>query len=161
MKQLKDLFAKYAPGKDVTYSALRAFQSWLLFAKSAASCGDQLTRKCVYDNAIKESAWTGGGLQAPVDQSPTGAKSTCFNIVQATATPAGVAGRGLQTRKGSVPLRHDPVHVQGRLRQGDHPRRFREEHERLQVIGAVPRHRNRPPRQIVTQWAVLVRIYWL
>ncbi|WP_433631914.1 ABC transporter substrate-binding protein [Nocardia sp. CA-120079] len=84
VKLVKDLFAKYAPGKDVTYPALRAFSEWLLFAKSAASCGDQLTRKCVYDAASKETAWTAGGLQAPVDLRPTGALPKCYNIVQAT-----------------------------------------------------------------------------
>ncbi|MFI6361314.1 ABC transporter substrate-binding protein [Nocardia sp. NPDC050630] len=85
VKLVKDLFAKYAPGKDVTYPVLRAFSAWLLFAKSAAGCGDQLTRKCVYDAATKETAWTAGGLQAPADVRPTGgALPKCYNIVQAT-----------------------------------------------------------------------------
>lgn len=84
VKQLKSLFAKYAPGKDLTFPAIRAFQAWLLFAKSASSCGDQLTRKCVYTAAVQESAWTGGGLLAPADVSPNGKESTCFNVVEAT-----------------------------------------------------------------------------
>lgn len=85
VKELKQLFAKYAPGKDLTFPVLRAFQAWLLFAKAADSCGDQLTRRCVYDAAAKESTWTGGGLLAPTDVAPNGRKSTCFNVVEATS----------------------------------------------------------------------------
>lgn len=83
-KQLVDLFAKYAPGAQVTYPAVRAFAAWLLFATSASACTD-LTASCVYDNAIKQSAWTGGGLQAPTDLTSVSAVIKCFNVVQATA----------------------------------------------------------------------------
>lgn len=83
-KQVVDLFAKYAPGAQPTLPAVRAFSSWLLFAKSAASCGDALTRKCVYDAARKESSWTGGGLIAPVDLSQADAPLKCMNIEKAT-----------------------------------------------------------------------------
>ncbi|WP_019928992.1 ABC transporter substrate-binding protein [Nocardia sp. BMG111209] len=86
VQQVKDLFAKYAPGADVTYPALRAFVAWTLFAKSASACGDALTRKCVYDNAVGERSWTAGGLQAPVDLARTGAAlPKCYNIEQATS----------------------------------------------------------------------------
>ncbi|WP_436789341.1 ABC transporter substrate-binding protein [Yinghuangia sp. YIM S10712] len=84
-QKVVDLFQKYAPGAKVTLPVLRAFVSWLVFAKSAASCGDELTRKCVYEAARAEKAWTGGGLQAPVDLSTNDAPITCFNVVQATA----------------------------------------------------------------------------
>ncbi|WP_332839047.1 ABC transporter substrate-binding protein [Nocardia bovistercoris] len=88
IKQLKDLFGQYAPGSPITFQVLRAFQSWLLFAKSATSCGDDLTRACVYNAAKKETAWTGGGLQAPLDLSrPQSEQTRCFNVQQ--ATPAG------------------------------------------------------------------------
>jgi ABC-type branched-subunit amino acid transport system substrate-binding protein len=83
-QRVKDLFAKYAPQAQVTLPALRAFSIWLLFAKAAASCGDALTRKCVYEAARKETAWTGGGLQAPVDLSKQDAPLKCFNVVKAT-----------------------------------------------------------------------------
>ncbi|WP_109530462.1 ABC transporter substrate-binding protein [Nocardia aurea] len=83
--ELKDLYAKYAPGAAITFQGLRAFQTWLLFAKSAASCGDSLTRSCVYNAAIKETAWTAGGLQAPIDLSkPLSEQPRCFNVQQAT-----------------------------------------------------------------------------
>ncbi|WP_436790780.1 ABC transporter substrate-binding protein [Yinghuangia sp. YIM S10712] len=82
-----DLFAKYAPGAKVGLGSVRAFSSWLLFAKSASTCGDQLTRKCVYEAALKEKAWTAGGLQAPLDLSVSDAPIACNNIV--TASPDG------------------------------------------------------------------------
>ncbi|MET7767200.1 ABC transporter substrate-binding protein [Nocardia sp. NPDC005366] len=85
IQQLKDLFEQYAPSSHITYQVLRAFQAWLLFAESATSCGDNLTRACVYNAARKETAWTGGGLQAPVDLSrPLVEQTRCFNVQQAT-----------------------------------------------------------------------------
>ncbi|MBA2951078.1 ABC transporter substrate-binding protein [Streptomyces sp. PSKA28] len=83
-KQVIDLFAKYAPEAQVTMPAVKAFSAWLLFAKSAASCGDALTRKCLYEAARKETAWTGGGLQAPLDLSVQDAPVNCFNVEKAT-----------------------------------------------------------------------------
>ncbi|UGQ10995.1 ABC transporter substrate-binding protein [Yinghuangia sp. ASG 101] len=84
-KQVLDLFAKYAPGAEVTLPAVKAFSAWLLFAKSAATCGDDLTRKCLVDAARKETAWTGGGLQAPIDLSVQDGPSKCMNVEKATA----------------------------------------------------------------------------
>jgi len=85
-KQVVDLFAKYAPGAQVTLPVLRAMSAWLLFAKSAASCGDALTRSCVYAAARKETAWSGRGLTAPVDLTAPDAPQKCFNVEKATAT---------------------------------------------------------------------------
>ncbi|MFI2557089.1 ABC transporter substrate-binding protein [Nocardia farcinica] len=85
VRQVQELFARYAPDKQLTYPALRAFSSWLLFAKAAAACGNELTRRCVYEAAAAESAWTAGGLQAPMDMKPGSATPPkCFNIVKAT-----------------------------------------------------------------------------
>jgi ABC-type branched-subunit amino acid transport system substrate-binding protein len=84
-KQLVDLFAKYAPDAHVTLPAVRGFAAWLLFAKSAKACGDELTRKCVYENALKETEWTGGGLAAPADLSNQDGPQKCFNIEKATS----------------------------------------------------------------------------
>ncbi len=83
--QVKDLYKKYAPGADVTEPALHAFIAWALFAKSASACGDAPTRKCVLDHALAETAWTGGGLQAPQDLSPSGKAATCYDVQVATA----------------------------------------------------------------------------
>ena len=85
-KAVVDLFAKYAPKAHVTLPAVKAFAEWLLFAKAAASCGDALTRTCLLTAARKETAWTGGGLVAPVDISDTATGRPCFNVEKATAS---------------------------------------------------------------------------
>ncbi|MGW1214982.1 ABC transporter substrate-binding protein [Streptomyces sp. NPDC002499] len=84
-EQLVALYKQYAPKAQITLPGTRGFAAWLLFAKAAASCGDKLTRTCVYEAARKESAWTGGGLLAPVDLSKPDAPLTCFNIEKATS----------------------------------------------------------------------------
>ncbi|MFC4503490.1 MULTISPECIES: ABC transporter substrate-binding protein [Streptomyces] len=81
-QQVIDLFKKYAPDKQITYPVLRAFSAWLLFATSARDCAE-LTRKCVYDNALKQTAWTAGGLQAPFDLSSK-VPTKCYSVVEAT-----------------------------------------------------------------------------
>ncbi|MFC5750828.1 ABC transporter substrate-binding protein [Actinomadura rugatobispora] len=83
-RQLVDLFKKHAPKAQVTLPGVRAFSTWLLFAKAASSCGENLTRKCLFETAVKETAWTGGGLQAPVDLSKNDAPLSCFNVEKAT-----------------------------------------------------------------------------
>jgi ABC-type branched-subunit amino acid transport system substrate-binding protein len=85
-QQVVDLFKKYAGKDPVTLPALGAFAAWVLFAKSAASCGDQLTRRCVYEAALKEKAFTAGGLHAPLDLSAQDAPLKCFNVEKATTT---------------------------------------------------------------------------
>jgi ABC-type branched-subunit amino acid transport system substrate-binding protein len=85
-KEYLDAFAKYLPsGKNKTYLGLQAFSAWLLFAQAAKECGNDVTRKCVYDNAKKVKEWTGGGLHAKQNPS-TGEAATCFTIEQATPT---------------------------------------------------------------------------
>jgi ABC-type branched-subunit amino acid transport system substrate-binding protein len=85
-KQYLDAFAQYLPsGKNRTYLGLQAFSAWLLFAQAAKECGNDLTRKCVYNNAKKVTDWDGGGLHAK--QNPgAGTAGICFTIEQATPT---------------------------------------------------------------------------
>jgi hypothetical protein len=77
-------FRRYLPeGKNRTYLGLQAWSAWLLFAKAAASCGNDLTRTCVYDAGRKIHSWTGGGLHATTDpgrNAPVG----CYAIMRAT-----------------------------------------------------------------------------
>jgi hypothetical protein len=47
----------------------------------------QGTRACVYDAALKQTAWTGGGLTAPVNLSQPDSPPSCFDVEQ--ATPSG------------------------------------------------------------------------
>lgn len=82
-KQVQDLFAKYDPGVQVTLPVLIAFDAWLLFATSASQCA-VLSRTCVLQNAMKQTAWTGGGLTSPRDLSSVSAPLTCFNVMKAT-----------------------------------------------------------------------------
>ncbi|MDL4816352.1 ABC transporter substrate-binding protein [Actinomadura opuntiae] len=83
-KKVQELYKRYASGANVTSVSLRSFSAWLLFAKAAGTCGDDLTRKCVYEAARKETAWTAGGLQAPVDLSKKDVPLDCFNVEKAT-----------------------------------------------------------------------------
>lgn len=85
-EQLVRLFKQYAPGQPLTLQDVQAWSAWLIFAKSAESCGSALTRLCVYDAALKETNWDGGGLTAPVNLSNTDAAPNCFDVEQATAS---------------------------------------------------------------------------
>jgi hypothetical protein len=84
-QQLTSLYKQYAPGQPITLQGLQAFSMWLQFAVSAETCGADLTRACVYDAAVKQTAWTGGGLTAPVNESQPLGPPSCFNIEQATS----------------------------------------------------------------------------
>jgi ABC-type branched-subunit amino acid transport system substrate-binding protein len=82
--QYLQAFKDYKPdGKNRTYLGLQAWSAWLLFAQAAKECGNDLTRKCVYDNAKKVSSWTGGGLHAETDPKSGGAQE-CFALEKAT-----------------------------------------------------------------------------
>ncbi|MFD0689815.1 ABC transporter substrate-binding protein [Actinomadura fibrosa] len=83
-RKVQELYKRYGSGAQVTMVGLRSFSAWLLFAKAAGTCGDDLTRRCVYDAARKESAWTAGGLQAPIDLSKKDVPLDCFNVEKAT-----------------------------------------------------------------------------
>jgi len=97
MEQLTQLFAKYAPGQQITLQVEQAWSMWLLFAESAESCGSALTRACIYQAALKQTAWTGGGITAPVDEATPQAAPSCFNIEQATASGWQAAQFGANT----------------------------------------------------------------
>lgn len=85
-KQYLDLFKEYLPdGKAKSYLGVQGFSAWLLFAKAAAACGSDLTRKCLLDEAkrVGGTTWNGGGLHAPAnvrEQQPT----DCFAVLEAS-----------------------------------------------------------------------------
>lgn len=68
LQQLQGIMHKYAAGDTVDWSDEIAFNSWILFAKSATACGANVTVSCVLKNAAAQKNWTGGGLAAPVAQ---------------------------------------------------------------------------------------------
>lgn len=83
--KIVQLLKQYAPGQPVTLEVLQAFSAWLSFAVSAETCGADLTRKCVYEAALKQTSWTGGGVTAPVDLATPLAAPNCYDIEQATS----------------------------------------------------------------------------
>ncbi len=84
-KQYLDAFAEYLPdGKARAAYGAQAFSAWLLFAQSAKACGNDLTRKCVYDTAKQVTDWTGGGLHARQNVRANSV-SECITVVRATA----------------------------------------------------------------------------
>ena len=77
-------FQQYKPnGKSHTYLGVNAWSAWLLFAKAASSCGNNLTRTCFYNAAKKIDRWTGGGLHS-VTNPGAGTSSQCFASLKAT-----------------------------------------------------------------------------
>lgn len=115
-QQYLDAFKDYLPnGKNRTYLGLQAFSAWLLFAQSAKECGNDLTRKCVYDNAKKVADWTGGGLHAKQDPA-SGKAGTCFTIEQ--ATPTGFKVPNIQPNDGIFSCDAKNVYVL----KGDYPK---------------------------------------
>jgi hypothetical protein len=86
-QQYLDAFKKYLPnGKARANLGLQAWSAWLLFATAANECGNNVTRKCVYDNAKKIKEWTGGGLHTASDLA-SGEATNCFTEI--VASPSG------------------------------------------------------------------------
>ena len=111
-----ELFERYKPGgKARAYLGLQAMSAWLLFAQAAKACGNDLTRRCVYEQAAAVDDWTGGGLHAR--QNPkAGEASECFMIIE--ATPRGFRTPDVRPNEGI--FRCEPAAVY-RLR-GDYPK---------------------------------------
>jgi hypothetical protein len=109
-QQYLDAFAEYLPdGKARAAYGAQAFSAWLLFAQAAKACGDNLTRKCVYDNAKKVTDWTGGGLHASQNVSANRV-SECFTVMQATHRGF-VRVKDLKATDGIFHCSPDDVHV--------------------------------------------------
>ncbi len=132
-KQYLDAFAEYLPdGKARAAYGAQAFSAWLLFAQSAKACGNDLTRKCVYDNAKQVTDWTGGGLHAPQNVRANSV-SECMTVLKATARGF-VRVKDLAGDRRDLPLRtgrRARAEVEDRRRR--HIAGCRQEHGRLQV----------------------------
>jgi hypothetical protein len=68
-----------------------------MFAQSVKACGSDVTRRCVYDNAKKIHAWTGGGLHAETDPGKN-VGTLCFALVK--ATPKGFVNVDIDPNEG-------------------------------------------------------------
>ena len=66
MEDYQALMEEYRPdGKFPALLGAQTISAWLLFAKAAVECGDDLTRECMLENAGATEDWTAGGLHAP------------------------------------------------------------------------------------------------
>jgi hypothetical protein len=86
LTKLESVMHKYASGTAVDQNDELAASSWVLFAKSATACGDDLTVACVLSHAAAEKNWSAGDIQAPTAQLAMSNKnptpSDCFTMVQ-------------------------------------------------------------------------------
>jgi hypothetical protein len=98
MQQYLALFKQYLPnGKAQTLLGVDAFAAWLLFAEGANTCGNNLTRKCMYTAMQKVTTFNGGGITAPAN--PASQQTTaCYGVVQ--ATPTGFVLQDVQANSG-------------------------------------------------------------
>ncbi|MCZ7537037.1 MAG: ABC transporter substrate-binding protein [Acidimicrobiia bacterium] len=82
-QQYLDIMDEYDPGGKIADLGIAAFSAWLLFARSASACGDELTRDCVWAEVVSVRDWSGGGLHATQDL--TGRRATgCFVEIEAS-----------------------------------------------------------------------------
>lgn len=65
---------------EVDPSDVTPWITWLLFAKAASAC-DDLTVECVIDNATQDTAFTAGGLMAPIDLSDPTKVNQCLAVI--------------------------------------------------------------------------------
>jgi ABC-type branched-subunit amino acid transport system substrate-binding protein len=85
VQQYLNLLNQYAPKAKKTFFGSTSFSAWLLLALAIKSCGNNVTRACVSTYVATQTAWTGGGLQGPINPAANKA-SECFAIMQVTAT---------------------------------------------------------------------------
>ncbi|MEX2292462.1 MAG: ABC transporter substrate-binding protein [Acidimicrobiales bacterium] len=84
-----DLMADYNPSGKIALLGVQGVSSWLLFARSAAACGSDLTAACLLEHAAASPKWTGGGLHAP--QTPGNTEpSPCWLALELDAAGFGV-----------------------------------------------------------------------
>ncbi len=84
--QYQAILKQYA-GAEPKALGLLAWSGWLVFARAAASCGDQLTRDCVMNAARQMKDFTSGGLtpaSTPGNANDSG--SPCALLMRATTT---------------------------------------------------------------------------
>jgi ABC-type branched-subunit amino acid transport system substrate-binding protein len=87
-QQYLDIMHKVNPGGKIAALGLNSWSAWLLFATSARDCGSALTRECILQKAGAQSAWTGGGIEAPVNTDPANRHmGNCYLMLK--ATPSG------------------------------------------------------------------------
>jgi hypothetical protein len=77
------MMERYNPGGKPALLGMQATSAYLLFARSAAACGSDLTRACLLEQARSVTDWDAGGLHAPTNPS-AGTPSQCFVLLTVT-----------------------------------------------------------------------------
>ncbi len=105
-----DLIKASDPDAEITLANLNSLNAFLLWAKSATSCGSDLTAACVLEKAGGWNDWTAGGLFAPVNTDPTRKKpSDC--VVMLRVTPQGFTYDRAMTQSNDRIYNCDPRNV--------------------------------------------------
>ena len=98
------------PDAKLNIGHLQSINAWLLWAKSATECGDDLTVDCVLDKAGAETDWTAGGLYAPVNTDPKAKRpSECITMLK--VTPEGFSYDKEMTQPNDRVFNCDPANV--------------------------------------------------
>jgi len=82
-QQYLDILKASGPKNPPAMLGATAWSAWLMFAKSAAACGSNLTRDCLMTEAAKLTDWTGGGLHAKT-QPAKNTMADCVAVLQVT-----------------------------------------------------------------------------
>jgi hypothetical protein len=85
VQQYLDILNASGPKSPPALLGMQGWSSWLMFAKSAAACGSNLTRDCLMSEASKLTDWTGGGLHTKTNPG-SNERPICIAIMQATDT---------------------------------------------------------------------------
>jgi Periplasmic binding protein len=70
LPQVKSILKAAVPNPRYTDFTASSMSAWALWAKEATACGSNLTSACILQKAGAETAWTGGGLYAPLNLDP-------------------------------------------------------------------------------------------
>ncbi len=70
LTQVKNILNAAVANPRYTDFTASSMSAWALWAKEATACGSNLTSACVLKKAAAETAWTGGGLYAPLNLDP-------------------------------------------------------------------------------------------
>jgi hypothetical protein len=86
-REIKAQLSSTVSDPKYTQFTLESYDSWLLFATSAASCGDNLTQDCVLKKAGSYTDWTAAGISPPVSTSPAATEiNDCTAIIRLTTS---------------------------------------------------------------------------
>jgi ABC-type branched-subunit amino acid transport system substrate-binding protein len=110
VKQMKDIMTAGVSSPKYTDFTALGFNAWVLWAKSATACGNNLTQDCVLQKAGSEKAWTAGGFFPARNTDPANPlQTTCY--VMMDVTPQGFVYDKAITRPNNSIYNCDPKNV--------------------------------------------------